>query len=295
MSDVPQSSPLNGRAKLILSIFGLLVSALALELGFRLISSLAKPTHWTDRPYAYLLPEDSSKAQDFESSPKLPGTFRIAVLGDSFTFGPHLQLPDTFPKKLEWMLNLNSSAPKVEVLNRGVCGASTTTEVEVLKRVLTEKPDLVVLEITLNDAEPRILTPKRRDALFGAPWLTWRIFSWWRSLGFIASRVHNSQTARKYVDYHTKFFKNPDNFAQFDRSVGRIATMTKEAHVSLIGLVFPFFDFPIDERYPFHETHDIIGSSLASHSVPLIDLRTAYAGIPPERLQVIPGSDSHPN
>jgi len=284
-------------ARIILAFSGVLISVLCFEILFRLLIPATGPKKigWTDRPYAYFMPEGATTLQDASPTPKREGVFRIAVVGDSFTFGPNMQLADTFPKKLEWMLNLNQEAPRVEVLNRGVCGASTFSEVEVVKQVLNEQPDLIVLEITLNDAEHHILSRDEREEIFGAPWLKWKLFSWWRSAGFVASRIHNSRTVSQYIDYHSKFFKDSASFDRFDRSIASIVAQGRAANVPMMAVLFPLFDFPIDDRYPFADVHKIVASSLAKHSLELLDLRSAYVGIPPERLQVIPGDDNHPN
>lgn len=292
-----ESSPpsLSLQAKIFLLIVGMLLSAILLEIVVHLLESSPRTKRWSDRPYAFFLPAESHTLQEKDPSPKAAGSYRIIVVGDSFTFGPHLQLADTFPKRLEQMLNLQPEGPRVEVLNRGLCGASTTTEIELVRNALRESPDLLILEITLNDAEPHALSKEEHEAIFNPPWLRNPIFTTWRTLGFIASRIHNTQSIRRYIDYHSKFFKNPQTFEKFHSSIGRIAQQAKEANVPIMAIVFPLFDFPINDRYPFTETHEIIATSLKSHGVRTLDLRNAFEGIPPERLQVIPGSDNHPN
>lgn len=127
--DVPHRAPLTLGTRVFLGLFGLMFSAALIELALHLVPLRAQSRSWSDRPYAYLMPEGVRTLQDADPAPKKPDTFRIIVVGDSFTFGPNMQYADTFPKKLEWMLNLNSSAQRVEVINRGVCGASTVSEV----------------------------------------------------------------------------------------------------------------------------------------------------------------------
>lgn len=293
--DVPHRAPLTLGTRVFLGLFGLMFSAVLIELALHLVPLRAQSRTWSDRPYAYLMPEGVRTLQDTDPAPKKPDTFRIIVVGDSFTFGPNMQYADTFPKKLEWMLNLNASAPRVEVLNRGVCGASTVSEVELVKQALREAPDLLILEITLNDAEPHILSQQERDEVFGSPWLSWRIINWSRALGFLAQRIHNSRTVTKYIDYHSKFFKDPESLDRFDRSLASISAQAKNANIPIIAVLFPLFDFPINERYPFADVHRIIATSATKHSLQLVDLQAAYQAIPPERLQVIPGDDNHPN
>jgi len=293
--NAPARETLPFKAKLILGSFGLLVSLIVVEIAFRILAGSIGGAKWSDRPYAYFMPAGAHSLQDTDRHPKAPGTFRIAVVGDSFTFGPHLQLADTFPKKLEEMLNLNPNARRVEVLNRGLSGASTANETELVQRALKEEPDLLILEITLNDAEPHILSDDERRKLFGAPWLEWKIFSWWRSLGFIAQRFHNSRTVSRYIDYHIKFFKDPQSYGVFSSALDAIATHAREAKVPVVAVVFPLFDFPIDDRYPFRDSHAQVHKALEQAGIKAIDLSSAYRNIPPSRLQVIPGDDNHPN
>ncbi|MCP4665394.1 MAG: hypothetical protein GY849_03420 [Deltaproteobacteria bacterium] len=79
-----------------------------------------------------------------------PGIFRIMVIGDSFTFGPSVNLEDTYPKQLERILK--DSHIRCEVINCGVIGYDMWQHFEMLKRkVLPHQPDLVILGLFLND------------------------------------------------------------------------------------------------------------------------------------------------
>jgi hypothetical protein len=59
---------------------------------------------------------------------KPPGTFRIALLGDSYTEGLQVPLDKTFSALLEAKLNASSTGPRFEVLNLGQSGFGTTDE-----------------------------------------------------------------------------------------------------------------------------------------------------------------------
>lgn len=75
-------------------------------------------------------------------------TFRIALLGDSVTFGLNVDLNETFGKLIEKEL-------KIEVLNFGVQGYDTLSEIETLKaQALKYNPDLILLNFIMNDIEP---------------------------------------------------------------------------------------------------------------------------------------------
>lgn len=82
---------------------------------------------------------------------KPPGTYRIAVLGDSFTCALQVEEEETFCSILEKHLRVDG-AP-VEVLNFGVDGYGTGSELLTLRhRVWKYEPDLVLLAFfTGND------------------------------------------------------------------------------------------------------------------------------------------------
>lgn len=295
------SSTNSSKITFLIPVVGILVAVISIEGAFRLLSSLASPRPiWSDRPIGYLMPQNSITLQDESRAPKQRDTFRISVVGDSFTFGPNMQLDDTFPKRLGRMLQLqsktkNSQPNQIEVLNRGFSGYGTAQQVDEVKREAVEGADLIIHEITLNDAEPHMLSEKEKRKLFDAPHLRAPIFKVWSSLGFLLSRLQNSKTHSIYIDYHSKFFKEPESFERFKSSLQQMRDITQSNKIKFALLLFPLFDFKFDARYPLADVHQIIATAAQELQIPLLDLRGAYTYIPQERLQVIPGVDSHPN
>jgi lysophospholipase L1-like esterase len=83
---------------------------------------------------------------------KEPGTFRIACLGDSQTFGHGVGEGESWPANLEACLEEHLPGRKIEVLNAGVGGYETEEELALFeKRVRRYRPDLVLLGFFLND------------------------------------------------------------------------------------------------------------------------------------------------
>ena len=271
------------------------VALLVVEIGFRFLKPKADPK-WSDRPYAYFLAERPAGDKSGILPPKAPNTFRVGVVGDSFTFGPHLQVEDTFPKRMETWLNLNPQAPKVEVLNRGVSGFSTFDEIALAERVIIqEQADLLVLEVTLNDALLHPLDQKTRHELFGASYQKWRIFQLWSSLGYLAGRLHATATYHRYIDYHRRPFFERETQERFKTGIRTMAELAKRRGVPMVAIIFPLFDFPFNAKYPFVDVHQLVGRVLTEYGVSYVDLQHAYDGVPHQHLQVIPGGDSHPN
>ena len=283
---------------IFISIFSLLVTLGVIEVGFRLFGQKSKST-WSDRPHEYFIHEESATFQDYpHSAKKVPGTFRIAVIGDSFTFAPYMQFDDAFPKKLEHYLNLNKDAQPVEVINYGVPAYSTNHEVPVVKRAIEEGADFILMEITLNDPEIKPYTPTQlfKDKnKFGELEITSPILRHWKSLAFVLSRLHNNETHKNYVKKFFDLFEKPKTWKNFSDSWAQIAALTSEAKVPTAAIVFPLFGIPLTDEYPFQPIHQKIGALLAALHIPLHDLYNDFQGVPLERIQVIVGQDFHPN
>lgn len=97
---------------------------------------------------------DGFRDKEF-SREKAPGIFRIAVVGDSVTFGWRQRLEDTYPKKLEQLLQAhNKSTIQFEVLNFGIGGYNAEQEIELIKtKVLLYNPDLILIGFCPNDGQ----------------------------------------------------------------------------------------------------------------------------------------------
>lgn len=93
--------------------------------------------------------------RDYEYGEKKENTFRILVLGDSFTFGAGVEMEDTYPKQLEKNLRLKNKDKRYEVINAGVIGYGTDAEFYYLEEWgFKLKPDLVIVGFYIqNDIE----------------------------------------------------------------------------------------------------------------------------------------------
>jgi hypothetical protein len=290
---------------LLVTIVGILMALGVVELGVRLFVPLRteQGPGWSDRPAFYFRSPAVPSMQDYPHVvPKPETTFRIGVIGDSFTFAPYMQFTDTFPKKLEQMLNLNDTPRRAEVVNYGVPAYSTSHEVAVVKTALEEGSDAIILQITLNDPEVKAHTPtgitENMQDRFGA--LKLEGFSgWlarhWRTYGFVVTRLHNTKTHSDYVDYFNSLFENPRSWKPFSESMSRLVESVRSKDKPIVAVVFPLFGIPMDDRYPFYAIHAKVEALMKSLSVPVLDVSPIYKGIPLDRLQVIPGVDRHPN
>jgi lysophospholipase L1-like esterase len=129
------------------------------------LKTLAMPPEWEKRPaqvegdeHAYYwhnalhVHNRDRMRRVGEFPPKLPGTLRIIVLGDSLTYGYGIAEEDTYVRVLERELRKTF---RVEVLNLGVSGSQSEDVHKILRRHFPIlKPDLVVYGVCLNDFLP---------------------------------------------------------------------------------------------------------------------------------------------
>jgi lysophospholipase L1-like esterase len=87
-----------------------------------------------------------------------PRVARVAVVGDSFTFGWGANDDQTYPSRLEQLLN--SKVGPTEVLNAGVCGTGTGNEALWYDLwVRRFHPNLVILTVVPNDVDDDLARP----------------------------------------------------------------------------------------------------------------------------------------
>lgn len=286
------------------SLFGIGVALGIVEVGVRTLApTTQKGPKWSDRPLFYFRAPGAPTMQNYPYNPNKPaGTYRIAVIGDSFTFAPFMQFTDTFSYKLQQMLKVSGSPRNVEVINYGVPAYSTSHEIETTQQAIKEGADLIILQITLNDPEikkhrPVGLTENMSDR-FGPLKLKGtlrKLTRHWKTLGFVLTRLHNSRTHQAYTDYFTGLFMEEVTWKPFTESMARLVSLAQESKTPIVAVVFPLFGIAMDKNYPFYPIHKKVKVLMTSLSVPNLDLSEIYQGIPLEHLQVIPGVDRHPN
>lgn len=284
------------------SIVATSVALLIVELMIRFYVSRPQQS-WSDRPRFYFNSPQNSSMQDYRYQvPKPADRYRIAAIGDSFTFAPYMQFTDTYVKKLEQMLNLKDGERHTEVINYGVPAYSTSHEIPVIKKAIREGANLILLQITLNDPEIKHHTPsglkEHMPDRFGALSLSGNVGSiakHWKTLAFILNRLHNTQTHQAYADYFLDLFNNPRTWIPFKRSMTKLVETARKANIPIRAVVFPLFGLPMDATYPFFSIHEKVDTLMRELNVPSLDLSPIYKDIPLPRLQVIPGVDRHPN
>jgi lysophospholipase L1-like esterase len=137
--------------QILLPLGSVLFALIAADLVFRVITPRQPPgTTWGHAVYRN---SDGLRDREFVK-PKPAGTYRILVLGDSFTWGIGLDIDDTMTKRMERALA--DRAHPVEVVNGSIPGFNTTQELRLLRnKGLSYDPDFLLLQYNMNDIEFR--------------------------------------------------------------------------------------------------------------------------------------------
>jgi lysophospholipase L1-like esterase len=231
------------------------------------------------------------RGPEFEER-KEPDRFRVAVLGDSFTFGYGVPEEKTYPRLLEGLLNGSPAegGPGFEVLNFGVVGYSTRDEAIVLARkVLPLHPDLVLIGYVFNDPEidPRLSLHK----YFDPP-------SWWRR-SHVLRLFHFAWNRFQILrlgggDYET--YLHAENGRKW-RSVlvafDAIEGLAKTGRFEVMLVIFPKIPKVTWGGYLHAPLHDQVARVARERGFRVVDLLPVYRAQSPARLRLSPGDD-HP-
>jgi len=235
---------------------------------------------------------------------KPPGTFRIAVLGDSLAFGLGTLQSLTFPAHLERILaeRFRTSGLRIEVLNFGVSGYSLEQSLAMLRqRALAFEPDVVLLVYCLNDPEDQSFElAKLRSALSRAQRnyrerVLGRAEEWLRfSRAYALARYLWESRTREgaelgsmpedeqweavqegtWPDYYARLHTEPDTWSRVETGFDELRALTRGAGVPAWVVIFPILE-RLDE-YPLREIHARVARAARQRGLGAIDLQPAY-------------------
>lgn len=241
--------------------------------------------------------------RDLERSiEKRPGLRRIVVLGDSVVLGHGLRdLDDTISRQLEALY----PDGQTEVLNFGVSGYSTRSEVELLEsRVLAFQPDVVILVFVENDFDNFSPETFRAKTAFERP-------KWVKQL-FVRSQLFRLLCIRLDL-FH--FGVDADPLAWNRQAIGdnnvvagfaRLRELALEHGFAPVVAIWP--DFGVDELGDQHpmpgDSERLLVERLAAmYGLPSVrlsdwfrrDLAAQPAGTSPRARYSFQGDGLHPN
>ena len=298
LRSVSEAAGLALRIALLLTVIvvSLFAGEHALRYAFRNVHSSADNHDWVSLyNHGQEARLNSLDCRDPEFPPR-GDRYRIAVVGDSLTFGFGIEEKDRLTNRLQASLG-----PRFEVLNFGFPGNNLPDHREILDRALTVQPDFVLLQLFPNDWElPKMtrptgipLLPPYGHRYFREHSLTYNILSrgWMRFQELIG-------IGESYDHYLARYVGNP----QSPESTATTALLRglfnrgREAHVGMGAVMFPFVDMMgPGGKYPLLFIHQRMLEACAAEQVTCVDLYNDFAKVRDLRTLRVSPLDGHPS
>ena len=236
--------------------------------------------------------------RDFEYSlDKTKDTTRIAVIGDSFTFGMGVKnVNDTYPKVLEKELNELNLSKRFEVLNFGIPGYDSPQHLQTIKDyALKYKPDIIIIGYVLNDlpnVEGLDVKYQKIELPFIGFWLRSSSYLYY----FLESRLNeilrsNSQDYN-YESILGRLYNSSANKNASKEIYKEIGQVAEDNNISIMIVTFPII-YKLD-NYSFLSAHNHVKEFSNENNFLYKDLLGDYQKYSEHDL-VVNKYDAHPN
>jgi GDSL-like Lipase/Acylhydrolase family len=221
---------------------------------------------------------------------------RIAVLGDSYTWGLGVRAEETYPKLLEKLLRESPAGAECpfEVLNFGVIGYSSYDEALMLRyRAVYFDPQVVVVGYVLNDPEVDPVQPLHAYFVKHV---------WWQPYGLL-HLIRQVETLRDEKrlgggDYYIYLHAQPRKWQSVVDAFTDIRDVTSARNIKVLVVIFPELTAPFKGKpwsaYPYMKIHQQVSDLAVRNGFRVVDLRDAFSECPSQDV-VFPGGDDHPN
>jgi lysophospholipase L1-like esterase len=231
-----------------------------------------------------------------------PGTFRIALIGDSYTMGWQIGEEEIYASRVQEALNAAAlPGHRFEVLNLGLGGLNIGQIVRRLERIgLRFSPDLIVYGYTLNDILVRDLQPeadpeRQREAV--AEWFRFAdspshllrlLWPRWVSLRNAIWRPPGSEEHSLQAMY-----ADPEHWRRVEAGLDRLAAIGRREGVCVHVLIHTEVG-QLRFLHPFTNLYDQVEAAAKARGFSVTQSFPYYRGRNANDLRISP-FDGHPN
>ena len=232
--------------------------------------------------HGFRLPDPATRAE------RHPGDRRVAVVGDSLTFGWGVPEGETYSDQLERLLNRICPARggrRATVENAGIGNCNTSMELARYRvQVRPLHPEWTIVGFFINDAEP--------DAVPSTNPLVWRS----AFAALIAARLRQgSDTAlRDYRAYYRGLYaESQPGYQRMKQAIHDWGALLREDHVAATFILLPELHEP-RQQGPFADLYARVGTLAREAGFEVVDPSGAFPPGRGESYWVHP-LDAHPN
>ncbi|MCC7041984.1 MAG: SGNH/GDSL hydrolase family protein [Burkholderiales bacterium] len=219
---------------------------------------------------------------------KSPGTFRVALIGDSIALGQGVRADEAFARVLE--ARSRGSGIDAEVVLFAVTGYSTAQEFSLLDLAFGYRPDLIVWAYALNDPADPVFDNANGElgVYFDRP--ASYLVEYLRGL------VHRARFRIRARDcpaeWHARMHCGYRD--EIDRQFAALAAAAKAHATPIVLALLPVIPQSGSfDDYPLRPIHADLAELARRHGLPVVDALAAWAGIDAAAVQITAADGSH--
>ena len=246
----------------------------------------------TTRTFPYRT--NSHGLRDRDRPAKQPGTKRVLVMGDSYTWGYAVAEEEAYPQVAERLL-AEQGRPDIEVVNGGIPDYNSRQERQLLAQLMPiYQPDAVFLAYVVNDAEPSTAMPVPPEESYR------HAHSWF--LTEVAERLNRRVFRRRVLpsakdnvgsSYLDGFEAGSVKWRDSREAIREMRDLAAAAGIPFTVLILPDVTQNFDDRYAWRTIHDAVARWGTELRIPTFDLLNEFRG-QDHQILLVPW-DGHPN
>jgi lysophospholipase L1-like esterase len=246
----------------------------------------------TKRTFPYRT--NSHGLRDRDRPARLPGTKRVLVMGDSYTWGYAVAEEEAYPQVAEQLL-AERGRPDVEVVNGGMPDYNSRQERQLLAQLLPiYQPDAVFLAFVVNDAEPCTAMPVPPEETYRHAY-SWFLSDWADHLNRHVFRRRLLPSTKDNVggNYLDGFEAGSIKWRDSREAIREMRDLAAAARIPFTVLILPDLTQPLDDRYTWRIIHEAVARWGRELDISTFDLLNEFRGQDQQTL-IVPW-DGHPN